>query len=193
MVLSAMAAPPGPVVSWPTKPRRSATSSSMTRPWSPPTLIAEKTKAASVNASSGSPVTLTMPGWPRAAASSTASLAVVSRRNGSGSNRLISSKRLAPPDNNARTKAGMRTPPPPNIASFTVDAPFLGRASSQNGHLARGAQPGYRLRARGVPGGDRLQETRPAHQGPDHRPGECVACTCAVPRHDILEAFGDLC
>ena len=62
MVRRAMAAPPGPVVSWPTKPRRSATSSSMTRPWSPPTLIAEKTKAASVKAVSGSAVTLTMPG-----------------------------------------------------------------------------------------------------------------------------------
>ncbi len=43
MVRSAIAQPPGPVVSWPTMPRRSATSSSMTRPRSPPTRIAENT------------------------------------------------------------------------------------------------------------------------------------------------------
>ena len=120
MVRKAMAAPPGPVVSWPTRPRCRATSSSITRPWSPPTLMAENTKAASEKASSGSAVTLTTPGWPRAVATSTASLAVVCRRNGSGSNKLISSKTLAPPDSTARTNAGMRTPPPPSTASFIL-------------------------------------------------------------------------
>src|ERR1035438_5216825 len=128
--------------------------------------MAEKTKEASVKASSASAVTLTTPGWPRTPAISTASLAVVCLRNGSGSNRLISSNMLAPPDSKARTKAGMRTPPPPNIANFTSKLlcsndsyPWLNDCHpwindwhpwlndwhlySNDWHLAHRAQPGH--------------------------------------------------
>ncbi len=151
MVRRAIAAPPGPVVSCPTNPRERATSSSITRPWSPPTLMAEKTKLAPEKASSASAVMLTMPGKPRYPASSTASRPVVWRRTGSGSNRLISSKMLVPLDSTARTNAGMRTPPPPRTASFIVGAFMVtssGGGQFRGGQFRRGQFRGGQFRGR---------------------------------------------
>ena len=71
-----------------------------------------------MNASAASAVTVTTPGWPSTTATSAASLAVVARRAASGSNRQIWSKAPGRPASTARTKAGIRTPPPPRMASF---------------------------------------------------------------------------
>ena len=118
-------------------PRRSATSSSMTRARSPPTRIAEKTKSAPGTPPRRRRSAGRRPAGPARRPVRPPAARSCCRRSSSGSNSAISSNAAARKDRTPRMNAGIRTPPPPSIASFTA-----GRSCPQvRGRPVRRARP----------------------------------------------------
>ena len=148
IVRSAKQMPPGPVVSWPSTPSPSGTSSSTTRPSSWPTRIAENTKSAPSTASTRSVVARNGSRVPCSAASPSSTGPIRSSRVASMSCSTTSSRLSRPAfSSSAPYTSGTRKPPPPTIVSFMRSSPRSRRRRRSSGRRRAAARRSRRGRS----------------------------------------------